>query len=59
MTSQAYKEFWNSLREDQKKDFRDQSINMQKDWYISYLENVVFLKNQSKRKDLSELINQL
>jgi tyrosine-protein phosphatase YwqE len=37
--SYAYVEFWNSLREDQKKDFWDMSINQQKDWYISYLEN--------------------
>lgn len=36
--SYAYRAFWKSLREDQKKDFRDQSINMQKDWYINYLE---------------------
>jgi hypothetical protein len=34
-----YKWFWESLRDDQKKDFRDMSINEQKNWYISYLES--------------------
>jgi len=34
-----YKWFIESLREDQKVDYRQMSINMQKDWYISYLEN--------------------
>lgn len=36
--SYAYREFWKSLREDQKIEFLDMSINQQKDWYISYLE---------------------
>ena len=34
-----FKWFWESLRDDQKKDFRDMSINEQKNWYISYLES--------------------
>ena len=34
-----YKWFQESLNESQQKDFRDMSINQQKDWYISYLEN--------------------
>ncbi len=34
-----FKWFMESLRDDQKKDYRDMSINQQKDWYISYLEN--------------------
>lgn len=33
-----FKRFWESLREDQKKEYQDMSINQQKDWYISYLE---------------------
>ena len=31
-----------SLRDDPKKDYRDMSINQQKDWYISYLESKVW-----------------
>ena len=34
-----FKFFTESLRDDQKKDYRDMSINQQKDWYISYLES--------------------
>ena len=34
-----FKWFWKSLREDQQKDYREMSINQQKDWYISYLES--------------------
>lgn len=34
-----FKWFMESLRDDQKKDYRDMSINQQKDWYISYLES--------------------
>jgi len=33
-----YKWFIDSLREDQKNDYNQMSINQQKDWYISYLE---------------------
>ena len=33
-----YKWFVESLTEQQQKEFRDMSINQQKDWYISYLE---------------------
>ena len=42
-----FKWFWESLREDQKKDYRDMSINQQKDWYISYLES----KYSAKKED--------
>ena len=31
--------FWKSLREDQKMDYHQMSINQQKDWYITYLES--------------------
>ena len=34
-----FKWFWQSLREDQKNDYNEMSINQQKDWYISYLED--------------------
>jgi hypothetical protein len=34
-----YKWFIEGLNEQQQKEFRDMSINEQKDWYISYLEN--------------------
>ena len=34
-----FKWFMESLREDQKKDYHEMSINQQKDWYISYLED--------------------
>ena len=34
-----YRWFIKSLREDQKKDYDQMSINQQKDWYISYLED--------------------
>lgn len=34
-----FKRFQDSLREDQKKDYQDMSINQQKDWYINYLED--------------------
>lgn len=34
-----YKWFIESLRDDQLKDYREMSINQQKDWYISYLES--------------------
>jgi hypothetical protein len=33
-----YRWFIESLTEDQRKDYREMSINQQKDWYISYLE---------------------
>ncbi len=33
-----YRWFKKSLRDDQEKDYREMSINQQKDWYISYLE---------------------
>jgi hypothetical protein len=35
----CFKWFWESLRDDQKKDYSEMSINQQKDWYISYLES--------------------
>lgn len=31
--------FWKSLSESQKKDYQEMSLNQQKDWYISYLED--------------------
>ena len=31
--------FWASLSENKKKDYREMSLNQQKDWYISYLES--------------------
>ncbi|WP_456867615.1 hypothetical protein [Galbibacter sp. BG1] len=34
-----YKWFLKSLRDDQKKDYQEMSINQQKDWYITYLES--------------------
>lgn len=34
-----FKCFMDSLRDDQKHDYRQMSINQQKDWYISYLES--------------------
>ena len=34
-----FKYFMDSLRDDQKKDYRAMSINQQKDWYINYLES--------------------
>jgi hypothetical protein len=34
-----YKWFNESLRDDQKADYEQMSINQQKDWYISYLES--------------------
>lgn len=34
-----YKWFINSLTDQQKVDYRNRSINQQKDWYISYLES--------------------
>jgi hypothetical protein len=34
-----YKWFIESLTEQQKKEYSEMSINQQKDWYISYLEN--------------------
>lgn len=34
-----FRSFIKSLSEDQKADYRERSINQQKDWYISYLEN--------------------
>ncbi len=37
--SPQYKWFLKSLREDQLEDFNQGSINQQKDWYISYLED--------------------
>ena len=43
-----FKWFWESLREDQKKDYRDMSINQQKDWYISYLESHYSVKKEDE-----------
>lgn len=34
-----YRWFQDSLTEAQRKEYRDMSINQQKDWYTSYLEN--------------------
>jgi hypothetical protein len=34
-----YEWFIESLTEEQKKEYNDMSINEQKNWYISYLEN--------------------
>ena len=34
-----FKWFMDSLSENQKKDYRQMSINQQKDWYINYLES--------------------
>lgn len=34
-----YKWFIESLTEAQKVEYKEMSINQQKDWYISYLEN--------------------
>lgn len=39
MRNLYHKWFLNSLTESQKKEYREMSINQQKDWYISYLEN--------------------
>lgn len=38
-TSIYFKWFQESLTDEQKKEYREMSINQQKDWYISYLEN--------------------
>ena len=37
-----------SLSEDQKKDYRNMSINQQKDWYINYLEDHYRVKHKTK-----------
>lgn len=42
-----FKWFMNSLREDQKKDYREMSINQQKDWYINYLEDHYKVKKKN------------
>ena len=34
-----YKWFIEGLTDEQKKEYSEMSINQQKDWYISYLEN--------------------
>lgn len=34
-----FKGFWQSLTDAQKLEYREYSINQQKDWYINYLEN--------------------
>jgi hypothetical protein len=35
----CFKNFWNGLREDQKKNYRDASFNNQREEYINYLED--------------------
>lgn len=40
-----FKWFMESLREDQKIDYDQMSINQQKDWYIAYLESKYSAKN--------------
>lgn len=37
--STAFKNFMASLTEQQNQEYRDMSINQQKDWYITWLEN--------------------
>ena len=41
-----FKWFMKSLSEEDKKQYRDMSINQQKDWYISYLEKHYQLKKR-------------
>jgi hypothetical protein len=41
-----FKWFIESLTDQQKKDYNEESINNQKDWYISYLENHYTSKNE-------------
>jgi len=36
-----FNSFINSLRKDQREDFKTFSLNQQKDWYISYLESKI------------------
>lgn len=35
----AFKSFWKSLRDDQKKDYRELSMYAQQKWYIRFLED--------------------
>lgn len=44
--------FLKDLRKDQLEDFNQRSINMQKDWYIRYLENHYNPSKRKKRKTL-------
>lgn len=46
-----FKWFMQSLRPDQKKDYREMSINQQKDWYITYLEDHCSAKTKNEKKD--------
>lgn len=43
-----FKWFMQNLSADDKKQYRDMSINQQKDWYISYLENHYHAKPKEK-----------
>ena len=46
-----FKWFMESLRPDQKADYRQMSINQQKDWYISYLESCYGAKPKTTSND--------
>ena len=48
------KSFMDSLSESQQKEYRDMSINMQKDWYISYLESNFSTLNKADVKSALE-----
>lgn len=41
-----FRSFMRSLSKDQQKEYRDMSINQQKDWYISFLENHYQVKEE-------------
>lgn len=41
-----FKWFMESLSTDQQKEYSEMSINQQKDWYISYLENHYSTKSE-------------
>jgi hypothetical protein len=45
-----FKWFLESLREDQKKEYSDMSMNQQKDWYISFLEKFFDAREHSISK---------
>jgi hypothetical protein len=36
-----FRTFYNNLSESDKKEYNQMSLNQQKDWYISYLENEI------------------
>jgi hypothetical protein len=52
-----YKWFIDSLREDQKKDYQQMSINQQKDWYIRYLESKYSSKDKPELGTIKVVIN--